>query len=166
MPLKECANFHLFNGDKYGDTCPHCGLKIAEKTVAAMTPDALIKELSLPEEQWICGIVVCVEGINKGKGYFLRAGKNFIGSGDDMDIQILGDKKVNRYRHAVLVYDGEKVETLLLPGESQGMVYLEKKAVYLPTILQPYARIRIGDTSLIFAPFCGNKFNWNASPRT
>jgi hypothetical protein len=160
MPIKECPNKHYFNGDKYGDTCPVCGLTLAKGLEAGETKEETEARLVLPPERYVCAWLVCTRGINRGRAYPVHSGKNFVGGGDDMDIQILGDDKVDLWRHAVLVFDEKKNETVLLPGESAGIVYLEKNAVYTPKPLQKFARIEIGDSEFLFAPLCDESFGW------
>ena len=63
-------------------------------------------------------------GPRRGKDYRVMAGKNFVGRADDMDIQILGDNKISRRNHCVIVYDEKQSKTVLLPGDSNGIVYL------------------------------------------
>lgn len=160
MPLKECQNHHMFNGDKHGDTCPICGLTLNKEKENGKTQEELEAMLKLSPEQYVCAWLVCIEGINKGRAYPLHEGKNFVGSGDDMDVQVLGDPKVNLWRHAMLAYDGKKQETTLMPGESVGIVYLEDTAVYTPKSLSPYAKIEIGASRFMFVPFCGEPYKW------
>ena len=161
MPLRECANHHLFNGNKYGDTCPHCGLTIANPDPEKeKTPEEIEQEIFLHKSERVCGWLVCVQGINEGKSYLIKSGKNFIGSADNMDIQIVGDRYIDRSCHAVIVFDPQRAQTVLLPGESANLVYLEQSAVYESQRLDPYARIDLGETTLLFVPFCGEFFNW------
>ncbi|MCL2343187.1 MAG: FHA domain-containing protein [Firmicutes bacterium] len=161
MPLGECANHHKYNKDKYGDTCPICGLVTKKAKEDGKTPEEIEAMLKIPEGQYVCAWLVCIEGINKGRSYLIHPGKNFLGSGDDMDIQILGDDKVDRYRHAVLAYDEKSLRTVLLPGESKGLAYLEGAAVYAPKHLDAYMRIEVGNSKFLFLPFCGKEFDWN-----
>ena len=88
-------------------------------------------------------------------------GKNFVGRGDDMDIQILGDNEINRRNHAVIVYDQKKRNTVILPGDSAGLAYLRGEAVYVPAQLNPYDTIEMGKSRFIFVPLCGQNFEWN-----
>jgi hypothetical protein len=150
----------MYNGDKYGDTCPICGLVSKKSKEEGKTREEIAAMLKIPEGRYVCGWLVCVEGINKGLSYPIHPGKNFAGSGDDMDIQILGDDKVDRYRHAALAYDGKTQQTTLLPGESVGLVYLDGQAVYAPVPLSAYSKISLGDSQFLFAPFCGDQFGW------
>lgn len=108
----------------------------------------------------MCGWIVCIQGPRQGKDYKIRSGKNFIGRADDMDIQILGDNKISRRNHGVIVFDPKKKETVLLPGDSNGLVYHNEAAVYTPTILGAYDLIEMGDSKFVFVPFCGDNFMW------
>ena len=160
MPLGKCANKHTYNKDKYGDTCPICGLVSRKANEEGKTKEEIEAMLKCPEDKYVCAWLVCIDGINKGRSYPIHPGKNFIGSGDDMDIQILGDDTVDRYRHTVLVFDEKTQKTTLLPGESVGLVYWESSAVYAPKVLDAYAKIEIGGCRFMFAPFCGDCFQW------
>ena len=77
-----------------------------------------------------------------------------------MDIQILGDNEISRRNHAVIVYDPKKKETVLLPGDSNGIVYWQESAVYAPTVLKAYDTIELGNSKFAFVPFCGEHFVW------
>ena len=128
MPLGICENGHKFNRDRHGDTCPVCGVvtrKYKEEGKAREELEAMYK---LPKNKYVCGWLVCIEGVNKGRSYGICSGKNFIGSGDDMDIQILGDGKVEKHRHAAVAFDEKTHIATLLPGESATLVYLDKES--------------------------------------
>lgn len=77
-----------------------------------------------------------------------------------MDIQILGDNKIAKRNHAILVYDPKKRKTLILPGDSQGLVYVNDEAVYSPVELAPYDSIELGKSKFLFIPLCGDNFEW------
>ena len=160
MPLRECLNRHMYNGDKYGDTCPICGLKANKAKEDGKTPEEIAEMLKISFAEYVCGWLVCIGGINRGRSYPIHQGKNFLGGGDDMDIQILGDDKVDLYRHAILAYDNKKNKTIILPGESVGLVYLENNAVYAPMELENRAKIEVGASQFIFVEFCGDKYAW------
>ena len=104
--------------------------------------------------------IVCVKGPRKGKDYRVMDGKNFVGRADDMDIQILGDNKIARRNHAVIVFDAKKRENMILPGDSNGLVYLNGEAVYLPQPLSAYDVIEMGESTFLFVPFCGEHYMW------
>ncbi len=123
--------------------------------------DEEIEALLLAQEiSPVCGWIVCISGPRQGKGYEIKSGKNFVGRADDMDIQILGDNKISRRNHGVIVFDPKKKETVLLPGDSNGLVYHNDAAVYTPTVLNSYDVIEMGDSKFVFVPFCGENFMW------
>ena len=123
--------------------------------------DEEIEALLLAQEiSHVCGWIVCISGPRQGKGYEIKSGKNFVGRADDMDIQILGDNKISRRNHGVIVFDPKKKETVLLPGDSNGLVYHNDAAVYTPTVLNSYDVIEMGDSKFVFVPFCGENFMW------
>jgi len=118
-------------------------------------------ELLQEEVKPVCGWLVCIAGARVGMDYKIHSGKNFVGRGDDMDIQIIGDNEINRRNHAIVVYDPKKRSTVLLPGDSEGLVYLNEEAVYIPADIKPYDTIELGKSRFLFIPLCGDNFEWN-----
>ena len=162
MSLERCPNGHVYNARRYGKICPYCNMKLAgedeeKKPVGFEPPVELLEE----EEEPVCGWLVCIQGARVGKDYRIHNGKNFVGRGDDMEIQILGDNEINRRNHAVIVYDQKKRNTVILPGDSAGLAYLRGEAVYVPAQLNPYDTIEMGKSRFIFVPLCGQNFEWN-----
>ena len=161
MSLERCPNGHVYNARRYGKICPYCNMKLAgedeeKKPVGFEPPVELLEE----EEEPVCGWLVCIQGARVGKDYRIHNGKNFVGRGDDMDIQILGDNEISRRNHAVIVFDPKKKETVLLPGDANGIVYLNGNAVYAPATLNKYDEIELGKSKFLFVPFCGENFMW------
>lgn len=161
--LIRCQNGHMFSSRRYGTVCPYCNIETAtkEKTDAGGKSEEELDELLFTQETPpVCGWLVCISGPRQGKDYKIKSGKNFIGRADDMDIQVLGDNKISRRNHGVVVFDPKKRETVLLPGDSNGLVYYNDAAVYTPTVLKAYDVIEMGDSQFAFVPFCGNNFMW------
>ena len=163
--LIRCQNGHLFSGRRYGTVCPYCNIETAtrEKKDVEKTQEDIEELLFLEEERPVCGWIVCISGPRKGKDYKVMDGKNFIGCADDMDIQILGDNRIDRRNHAVIVFDAKKQENMLLPGDSNGLVYLNDEAVYVPQSLSPYDVIEMGASKFLFIPLCGEHIMWDDS---
>lgn len=162
MSLVRCPNGHVYNGRRYGATCPYCKMKLEEegerkKPIDFEPPIDVLQE----EVQPVCGWLVCIEGARVGMDYKIHNGKNFVGRGDDMDIQILGDNAINRKNHTIIVYDQKKRNTVILPGDSAGLAYLNDEAIYVPTELKPYDVIELGKSRFLFVPLCGENFEWN-----
>ncbi len=161
MSLTRCPSGHVYNSIRYGNTCPYCKMKSQEneesgKPIGFEPPVELLQEEVKP----VCGWLVCISGPRQGKDYKIKSGKNFIGRADDMDIQVLGDNKISRRNHGVVVFDPKKKEAVLLPGDSNGLVYHNEAAVYTPTVLNSYDVIELGDSKFVFVPFCGENFMW------
>nr|WP_302599349.1 FHA domain-containing protein [uncultured Cellulosilyticum sp.] len=163
MGLIRCPNGHMFSSRKYGTICPYCNMETAKKEKVEEPPKDFDPEMELLEEdiEPVCGWLVCVDGARVGKDYKIRTGKNFIGRADEMDIQILGDNKISRRNHAIVVYDPKKRQTVLLPGDAAGIAYLNDEAVYVPTPLSPYDVVELGRSKFLFVPFCGEHFEWD-----
>jgi len=160
--LTRCANGHLFSTRRYGTVCPYCNMETAtkERQETEATDADVENLLSYGDVEPVCGWIVCIAGPRRGKDYKVRNGKNFVGRADDMDIQILGDNQISRRNHAVIVFDKKKAETVLLPGDSNGIAYLNGAACYTPTTLSAYDVIEMGESEFAFVPFCGEHFSW------
>ena len=157
-----CANGHAFSKRRYGTICPYCNMETAtkEKNETGLSDVEIEEKLIREKIKPVCGWLVCIEGARQGKDYKVISGKNFVGRSDDMDIQILGDNEISRRNHAVIVFDPKKKETVLLPGDSNGIVYLKGDAVYAPAQLKAYDTIELGASKFVFMPFCGEHFMW------
>jgi hypothetical protein len=77
-----------------------------------------------------------------------------------MDVAITGDATVSRENHAVVSFNPKRQSFRLAPGDSRGLVYLNDEEVTLAVELNPYDRIELGETTLLFVPFCGESFSW------
>jgi len=108
----------------------------------------------------IRGWVVCIEGKKKGKDYRIHSEKNYIGRARSNDISIDFDETVSREGHAVITYDMKKGKFWFQSGDGKSNVYVNDDIVLVPVELKAYDIISVGNTKLIFVPFCGEKFNW------
>ena len=142
--LIHCQNGHVFSKKRYGTVCPYCNMETdtKEKRETQRSDVEIEEELFREDIKPVCGWIVCV------------------GRADDMDIQILGDNEISRRNHAVIVFDPKKKETVLLPGDANGIVYLNGNAVYAPATLNKYDEIELGKSKFLFVPFCGENFMW------
>ncbi len=161
MSLVRCPNGHVYNAKRYGKICPYCSMKLQEET-AATKPIGFEPPVEILQEEVrpVCGWLVCIEGARVGMDYKIYKGKNFVGRGDDMDIQILGDNEINRKNHTIIVYDAKKMNTMILPGDSSGLAYLNDEPVYVPMELKAYDTVSMGNSRFLFVPLCGTNFSW------
>lgn len=170
MSLVRCKNGHLFSARKYGNICPYCSME-AEKSggqekVLVEESDKVAALLDpLEDMEPVTGWLVCIEGPRRGRDYKIRAGKNFVGRADNMQIRIIGDNEIARENHAVVVYDKKNRSTHLLPGDSIGLAYLNGEAVFTPVELTAFSVIEMGQSKFIFIPLCGEHFEWENNNR-
>lgn len=108
----------------------------------------------------VVGWLVCIDGNDRGKDYRIHTDKNAIGRSEKNDITISGDSTISRENHATIVYDPKKRQFRLLAGGGRGLVYLNDEAVDFGSVLKENDTIEIGETKLLFVPFCGDNFNW------
>ncbi|WP_124068053.1 FHA domain-containing protein [Clostridium sp. E02] len=162
MSLVRCPNGHVYNARRYGNTCPYCQMKLKEEA-GENKPLGFEPAMELLQEEInpVCGWIVCISGARVGMDYKIHSGKNFVGRGDEMDIQILGDNDINRKNHTIIVYDQKKRNMVILPGDAAGLAYLNEEAIYVPTELKPYDVIELGKSRFLFIPLCGENFEWN-----
>lgn len=108
----------------------------------------------------VVGWLVCISGEDAGTDFALKTGRNFIGRSANMDIVLAGDKSVSREKHAILLYEPRKREFLAQPGDSRELFYVNDEVVLNTEKLNAYDKLLIGNTELLFVPFCGEKFAW------
>lgn len=180
-----CENGHYYDVKKH-TSCPFCGVKDLgieiQKTMAKKTGDfggginetrPLGGSQSQPDKgktvgvfhkkmgiEPVTGWLVAISGPNKGQDYRIKPEKNFIGRSGKMDIQIHSDESVSRENHAAISYNPKSNSFSLYPGESKGLVYLSDEELLTPKSLKAFDVIEVGQTRLIFVPFCGEKFQW------
>ncbi len=173
MGLIRCKNGHLFSEKKYGNLCPYCNVAVNKNSNQEEDPLGKYSDVvylnDLEVLKPVTGWLVCLEGPSRGRDYRIIAEKNFLGRSGDMEIRIIGDDTVCERNHAIIVYDPEKNRTMLLPGDSQGLVYIlddedNWDAVFESHMLEAGDRIKIGKSIFIFVPLCGENdgfvFNW------
>ncbi len=169
MSLVRCANGHMFNSRKYGNTCPYCDISVeqnfkADSSVVIGRNEDYEGSMSDWEEhdgiEPVVGWLACIEGSQKGSDYKIRREKNFIGRSEEMHIQILGDNYISRRNHAIIIYDPKNRNFILKAGDASGLVYLNDEAVYSAEELNAYDVIQMGKSKFIFIPLCGIHFEW------
>lgn len=145
------------------------GDELDEKTVISTSSKAkgLANKTPAPEsvsDDPVVGWLVVVEGPGTGFSRTLGAGINSIGRSPDQPVSLYfgsaSDKELSRSDHAHVIYDGINNKFKLQHGRSRNLSYLNDQPVLEVMDLKPYDRIRIGNTTLIFVPFCGDEYSW------
>lgn len=108
----------------------------------------------------VVGWLVCIEGPDRGRDFRIHTERNTIGRSATMDIAITGDEAISRENHAILSYNPRRHTFRIAPGDGRGLAYLNDEEVISPVELKPYDRIEIGESTLLFIPFCGEQFAW------
>ena len=185
-PLTRCANGHYYDSKKH-TSCPFCGVQSLDidiqKTMAkkpgttggdigvtrpkggspgaeeGKTVGIFRKKLGIDP---VVGWLVSIKGPERGRDYRITSERNFIGRSEKMDICIAEDESISRENHAVVSYNPKNNSFRLFPGDSKGLVYLNDDEVITPEPLKPFDVIELGQTSLMFVPFCGDSFQWEA----
>ncbi len=101
------------------------------------------------------GWLVCIDGPERGMDYRIRSENNSIGRSETMRVCIAGDEGIARENHAFLTYDPESNTYFIRPGIATGMVYHNRTPVFTPIELKPFDEIKLGKTTLLFVPLCG-----------
>lgn len=113
------------------------------------------------ETEPVVGWLVCVKGDEcQGESFNLKAGKNMIGRGAGMDVQI-PEPTVSRERHAIITYEPKKRIFLIQPGDGSGMVYLNDELLMTFSEIKSRDIIQLGEALFMFYPFCGEDFTWD-----
>ena len=108
----------------------------------------------------VVGWLVCIKGEYRGESFRLKAGRNFIGRAGNMDIVLSADMSVSRMRHAAVIYEPHERQFIVTAGDARELCYLNGKVVITSDFMKPYDVLTLGNTELVFVPFCGDRFDW------
>ncbi len=111
----------------------------------------------------VVGWLVCIQGSNKGRDYRIRSGWNSIGRDPGMQICIAGDETISREDHAKLFFDSKNSQFHIATGSGRSGVYVNGAAVLQPTQLKTYDKVEMGNSVLMFVPFCNEHVGWDSS---
>jgi hypothetical protein len=102
-----------------------------------------------------------VHGVNKGRSYEIFAERNTIGrEPDENEIGIGGDNHISRVAHAYILFEPLKSLFYLGPGIGKHLTYLNEEPLLDGKLLKAYDQIQLGQSKLVFVPFCGERFQW------
>jgi hypothetical protein len=185
MPLDQrCSKGHYYDPTKH-TTCPYCGvagldIPKTNRPGAEHQPtrprdergegddDRSRRTLAYFEDRIginpPVGWLVCIDGPERGRDYRILAESNSIGRDPTMQISIR-DETISGEDHAFVIYDPETNTYAVRPGVARGLVYLNRGPVYETTPLRPHDEIKLGKTTLLFVPLCGEfggkSFRWS-----
>ena len=109
------------------------------------------------------GWLVVVAGPGRGSVATLGLGRNSIGRTGENRVP-LGehDRKISAVNHCEIIYDARNRQYFIQDKDSKNLTYVDDEAVLTPSVLEPLAHIRVGDTVLRFVPLCGEQFVWES----
>lgn len=107
----------------------------------------------------VTGWLVCTSGKMRGQDFRLHAGKNFVGRSPSMDVVLAEDRAVSRNRHCAITYDPVGNGFYVVPSGGN-LVYYNGKMIEDVKRLRLGDKIQIGDTILVFVPFCQEGITW------
>lgn len=179
MKLIRCERGHYYDSQQH-KRCPSCGVPGLEQKLRQETSltDVGVTQVSGQSGQAtevgvtvamvrkktgidpVVGWLICIKGPEKGRDYRVRSERNGIGRGGDMPICIQGDEAISRQNHAYISFNPRNASFRIAPGDGRGMTYLNGEEVDVPMPIKAYDLIELGQTHLLFVPFCSEHFNW------
>ncbi len=138
------------------------GFERADTHVQEMIESAEpVAKTETAQETFPVGWLVVTAGPGRGSCITLTEGLMQIGRNDDQAIQLdFGDTGISRSNHAVIAYDPEDRKCYLGHGGKANLVRLNGKPVLSTVALSSGDLIRISETSVRFAAFCDDGFDW------
>ncbi len=124
--------------------------------------DEELKYYQEPVVGWL--VVVGGPGIGAHRPIFM--GSNTIGSDPGQRIPIdFGDEYISKEEQAYIRYDADDRQFLFIPNLAKtNVVSIDNVKPTSAVRLMPYDIIAMGDTQLVFIPFCGEEFDWADLP--
>ena len=138
------------------------GSRNAPKTKIFGGSDEELKYYQEPVVGWL----VIVEGPGIGAYRPIFIGSNSIGSDPGQRIPIdFGDEFISREEQAYIRYDADDRQFLFIPNLAKtNVVSIDNVKPTSAVRMMPYDIISMGDTRLVFIPFCGEEFDWSDLP--
>ena len=110
----------------------------------------------------VAGWLVIVEGPGRGASLTVLTINNSIGRGPDNRICLdFGDSEISREAHAYIAYDAESRMFIVASAGHANLVRLNGKPLLSDKEIVSGDELRIGQTKMLFRPFCGPDFDWN-----
>lgn len=168
---------HFYDSDLF-DVCPYCNPDGVEKEIQSdpsnadtvpFSPDDKKTQIFFNPKIYkigpVAGWLVCIEGPDKGMDYRILAGRNQIGrsdaGGNKYEIN-LTDTSISRSKAVASIAYDEKHNNFIFGASDSGnlLPYVDGEPAMNQVVLKSFSKIEIGDTTMMFVPFCGEQFKW------
>lgn len=119
-------------------------------------------ELERIQPRFPVGWLVVVAGPGIGECFNLSAGVSQIGREEGQAVQLdFGDTTISRANHASIAFDDEQRHFYIGHGGKSNLVRLNGKPLLSTEQIKSGDEIKIGETTLRLAAFCGEDFTWD-----
>ena len=111
----------------------------------------------------VCGWFVVIKGPGQGRDVRIGTGRSALGRAPDNRVALpFGDARISRGAHLWITYDHRRRSFSVAPGEqSANLAHLNGVAIDTRLALEDGATLTIGQTTLRFVAFCGDRFHWS-----
>lgn len=185
--MRRCSKgLHIFDADRHS-VCPECetakipkvgnqkGNEDFQKESSDNRNDSSVTQVFRTSSGYrpVTGWLVVVDGPGKGKSFSLYPGVNSIGRSQttgegaqrreqevSLDFGPKSDLEIAREGQAKLTYADKTNAFYIQHGGGNNLTYLNDQPVLEVKNLSPYDQITMGKTTLVFVPFCSDKFTW------
>ena len=184
MDMKQCSAGHFYDAERYS-SCPYCNKDYSSMNSEPHIVDRMADEdgnigvtrplgdftflpeadgvtlpLTEPEPPPAPGWLVCVDGPDKGCSFEIHNENNYLGRSPSMDINIPNDKSISRDKPLVITYDNRLCKFFCGFLNGKSLIRLNDMPLLNTVELNKGDILEIGQTKLMFVPFCGDGFAW------
>lgn len=115
----------------------------------------------------VAGWLVVISGPGRGRSMEVGYGYNSIGRNACNTVALdFGDTTISDSEHAYIIYDNLGHKSYVTHGRSRNVIYLDNAPVLGSLEIKEGNLLRIGNTMLMFIPFCSAERNWSLFPES
>jgi pSer/pThr/pTyr-binding forkhead associated (FHA) protein len=112
----------------------------------------------------VSGFLVVINGPGQGAFGVIRQGVNPIGSSPGQAVVLdFGDDTITAQNHCLLTFDPQTAKYYLQHGGGEIPTFINDSPVVAPVQLHSGDRLKLGQTTLLFRPLCGEDFSWETT---
>lgn len=108
----------------------------------------------------LTGWLVYVNGNRRGTAITLGKEDTLLGLDANREVIVLEEKELSQ-AYAVISYESINREFHIKPGKKRCLFYAGDNAVYNRNCMKAREMVEMGESKLIFIPFCSEDFDWS-----